>query len=83
MVDFRNIDDLARKFGEKLPDSVRAMREDLEQQFRAVLKSGLEKLELVTREEFDAQRAVLARTRERLEELEKRLADMEERDIAP
>ncbi len=83
MVDFRNIDDLAHKLGEKLPDSVRAVREDVEQQFRAVLKSGLEKLELVTREEFDAQRAVLARTRERLEELEKRLADMEERDIAP
>ncbi len=55
------------------------MREDLETNFRSVLATGLNKLDLVTREEFEVQRAVLARTREKLEALEKRLAEHEEK----
>ena len=54
------------------------MREDLEQNFRSVLRGGLEKLDLVTREEFEVQEAVLARTREKLEALEKKVAEFEE-----
>jgi BMFP domain-containing protein YqiC len=54
------------------------MREDLEQNFRSVLRGGLEKLDLVTREEFDVQVAVLARTREKLEKLEALLAELEQ-----
>jgi hypothetical protein len=53
------------------------MRDDLEQNFRSVLRGGLEKLDLVTREEFEVQEAVLARTREKLEALEKRVAEFE------
>jgi len=53
------------------------MCNDLEENFRAVLKSGLGKLDLVTREEFEVQEAVLKRTREKLAALEARLAEIE------
>jgi BMFP domain-containing protein YqiC len=53
------------------------MQQDLESNFRAVLRGGLSKLDLVTRDEFDAQTRVLERTRARLEELEARLASLE------
>jgi len=71
------IDQLARRLADSLPQGVRAVRDDLEQNFRTVLKSGLARLELVTREEFEVQEAVLARTRAKLEALEQRLASME------
>ena len=54
-----------------------ALGDDLEQNFKAVLQGGLAKLDLVTRQEFDIQAAVLRRSRERLEELEKRIAALE------
>jgi hypothetical protein len=71
------IDKLARRLAEALPEGLRALRDDLEENFRSVLQSGLSRLDLVTREEFDVQQAVLARTREKLEALERRLAAME------
>jgi len=52
------------------------MGEDLERNFKSLLQTGLEKMDLVTREEFDIQVAVLARTREKLEILEAKLAEM-------
>jgi BMFP domain-containing protein YqiC len=55
------------------------LREDLENNFRAVLRANLGKLDLTGRDEFDAQRKVLERTRARLEELEKRVAELESR----
>lgn len=72
-----SIERLAKSLVDALPAGLRTMRDDLEQNFRSVLRSGLGKLDLVTREEFDVQRAVLARTREKLEALEARLADYE------
>jgi hypothetical protein len=53
------------------------VRDDLEQNFRSVLDSGLARLDLVTREEFDVQQAVLARTRQKLEALERRVSALE------
>jgi BMFP domain-containing protein YqiC len=50
---------------------------DLERNFRALLASTFERLELVSREEYDVQVQVLARTREKLAHLEKRLAELE------
>jgi len=73
-----SIEDLARKLAEALPESLRSMRQDIEDNFRSVLKSGLGKLDLVTREEFEVQEAVLARTREKLEALEERLKEIED-----
>jgi BMFP domain-containing protein YqiC len=72
-----SIEDLARKLADTVPDGLRAMQKDLEQNFRAVLAAGLGKLDLVTREEFEVQEAVLARTRDKLEALEQRLAEYE------
>ncbi len=73
-----SIENLARKLAEALPEGMRSMREDLEANFRGVLQSGLAKLDLVTREEFEVQEAVLARTREKLEALEARMAELED-----
>ncbi len=72
-----SIEDLARKLAEAVPQGLKSMRDDLEENFHAVLRSGLSKLDLVTREEFEVQEAVLARTREKLEALEKRIQEME------
>jgi BMFP domain-containing protein YqiC len=75
--DPRLIDDLARRLAGSVPESVVALRRDLEQNFKGVLQGQLARLELVTREEFDVQAAVLKRTREKLAVLEKRLAELE------
>lgn len=72
-----SIRDLASKLVEALPEGLRAARRDIEENFRSILAAGLGKLDLVTREEFEVQQAVLARTREKLEALEKRLAELE------
>ena len=74
-----SIEGLAKKLADSLPASLRTVREDLEQNFRAVLQTGLEKLDLVTRDEFEVQEAVLQRTREKLEALEAKLAELEDK----
>ena len=73
-----SLENIARKLADAVPGGLRAMREDLEQNFRAVLRTSLNKLDLVTREEFEVQEAVLARTREKLEALEARVTEMEQ-----
>ena len=77
MIDLSHIDDLARRLSGLVPPGLRESREELQENFRAVLQSGLGRLDLVTREEFDVQRAVLLRTREKLEELERAVAALE------
>jgi ubiquinone biosynthesis accessory factor UbiK len=77
MIDLKAIDDLARRLSEMVPPPVKAAQADLENNFRAALQTGLGKLDLVTREEFEVQRAVLLRTREKLEALEKTVAELE------
>ena len=72
-----SIADLARRLAASLPEGLRAMQKDVEQNFRAVLEAGLNDLDLVTREEFAVQEAVLVRTRAKLEALEARLAELE------
>ena len=72
-----SIENLARKLAESVPEGLRSMREDLEVNFRGVLRSGISKLDLVTREEFEVQAAVLARTREKLERIEAKLEEIE------
>jgi len=75
--DPRSLDELARKLADSVPPGLTALRNDLEQNFKAVLQGGLAKLDLVTRQEFDIQAGVLRRSRERLEELELRIAALE------
>lgn len=73
----KSIENLARKLAESVPEGLRSIREDLESNFRSVLRSGISKLDLVTREEFEVQEAVLGRTREKLERLEAKLEELE------
>ena len=73
MIDLRTIDELTRKLSDSLPPGLSAAKKEAEAGFQSILSGAFEKMKLVTREEFDAQCAVLARTREKLEELEKRL----------
>ena len=77
-MDSENIESLASKLADSIPSGLANMREELEKNFRNVLRGGLNRLDLVTREEFEVQRAVLARTREKLEALEAKLAELEE-----
>ena len=79
MISMTTIDEVARRLAELVPPEARAARDDLVANFRDVLRSGLRKLDLVTREEFDVQRGVLLRTRETVEALEARIAELEER----
>ena len=76
-MDAQRIEDIARRLFESIPPSLRAAQADLETNFRSVLRSGLARLDLTTREEFDAQTRVLARTRELVEQLEARVAQLE------
>ena len=71
------IDEIARQLLERVPPALRSLQQDLESNFRAVLRERLSKLDLVSRDEFDAQTRVLERTRARLEALEARLATLE------
>lgn len=73
------IEQLARQLADSVPRNLRALGEDLEKNFRTLLQSGFDRMDLVTREEFDLQVAVLERTREKLDELERRLAALESR----
>ena len=90
MIDLSQIDDLARRLSGLVPPALREGREEMQDNFKSALQAGLAKLDLVTREEFDVQRAVLARTRSRLDELrdqveqlEARLAERDGNDAAP
>ena len=85
MIDLSQLDDLARRLSSLVPPALRQplsgeAREELQQNFKSVLQAGLGKLDLVTREEFDVQRAVLLRTREQLEALQRTVAELESRN---
>jgi BMFP domain-containing protein YqiC len=77
MIDLAHLDELARRLSGLVPPGLREGREELQQNFKSVLQSGLARLDLVTREEFDVQRAVLLRTREKLEALEREVQALE------
>lgn len=88
MIDLDQLDELARRLSSLVPpglrgESAQELRNELQQNFRAVLQSGLSRLDLVTREEFEVQRAVLLRTREKLEQLERTVASLESQADAP
>jgi BMFP domain-containing protein YqiC len=74
------LDELARQLADAVPRNLKALGDDLERNFKSLLQAGLAKMDLVTREEFDLHVAVLRRTREKLEALEARLAELEHND---
>ncbi len=71
------LDEISRKIAEQMPEDPGSWGRDLRRNLTASVRSVLEKVDLVSREEFDIQRAVLRRTREKLEQLEKQVAELE------
>lgn len=76
--DPNQLDDLARQLSANVPQSLQAFTSDIEQHLRLTLAGTLNRMDLVTREEFDIQAAVLLRTREKLEQLETIVRKMEQ-----
>ena len=79
MLDAKLLDDIAKRLSGAVPKSAKAVQADVEKNLRAATESVFSKLDLVTREEFDVQRKVLARSREKIEQLEKQVAELEAR----
>jgi ubiquinone biosynthesis accessory factor UbiK len=77
MIDARTLDELVRRVTALIPAGVGSAGADIADNVRDALRAGLRKLDLVTREEFDVQRSVLLRTREMVETLESRVAELE------
>jgi ubiquinone biosynthesis accessory factor UbiK len=77
MFDPKSIDDIASRLMNSIPPGLNNFKEDMDKNFHAILQSTLGRLDLVTREEFEVQKAVLAKTRAKLEALEKRVSDIE------
>jgi BMFP domain-containing protein YqiC len=77
MIEPGTIEELARRIGALLPPGLDDAKRDIEKNLRAVLQSWFDRLDLVTREEFEVQKAVLAKTRAKLEALEKELNALE------
>ncbi|HAT7072584.1 TPA: accessory factor UbiK family protein [Legionella pneumophila] len=75
MFDPKQFDELANKLFATLPTSLQNFEKDIQQKFKEVLQSTFSRMDLVTREEFDVQCKVLARTREKLEQLQHQLED--------
>ena len=82
MIDPKIFDDLARRLANSVPTGVKQLQTDFEKNARATLQAAFAKMDLVTREEFDVQQTVLARTRQRLETLEQQVAVLEARVLA-
>ena len=82
MIDPKAFDDLAKRFAEAVPPGFRQFQAEMEKKAHAALQATFAKLELVTREEFEVQQGVLARTRAKLEELEKQVAELEAKAAA-
>jgi BMFP domain-containing protein YqiC len=81
MTDTKFIDDLAHKINDAIPAGIKGIQQDMEKNIHTLLQGALAKLDLVTREEFDTQTQVLARTRDKLERLEKIIAELEAKNL--
>lgn len=79
MFDPKALDDIASRLANAVPPGLNNLKDDMEKNFRAILQSALGKLDLVTREEFEVQKGVLAKTRSKLEALEFQVAEIEKR----
>jgi len=78
MINSKLLDDLAQHLAKTVPTGIQVLQDDLKYNLRAGLEASLSHLDLVTREEFDVQTAVLSRTREKLDALERQMAELEQ-----
>jgi hypothetical protein len=79
MIDPKLFDDLSQRLAGSVPSGLKQLQEDFERNVRGIAESALSRMDLVTREELDVQQAVLARTRQKLEALERQVAELEAR----
>jgi len=79
MIDPKKIEEMARQIHNALPPGIKSLGEEVDKKVKLVLQSQLNKLDMVSREEFDVQTKVLLRTREKLTALEEKLALIEQR----
>jgi len=79
MIDPKIFDDLAKKIGSLIPDTVKDLQNDVEKNVKAALQNAFVIMDLVTIDEFDVQTKVLARSREKLEQLEGRVTELEKK----
>lgn len=77
VINVQSVDALAQRLATLVPADIKRVRDDLAATFRSALQAGLRDLDLVTREEFDVQRCVLLRTREKIEQLEQQVLALE------
>ena len=77
LVDIKTLDELARKLAEAVPTGLTELQQDMERNLRAGLEDVFQRLDLVTREEYDVQVALLARCRAKLQALERRVEELE------
>ncbi len=77
MIELRKIEEIVENVAKVLPVGTEKLREEIRENVRVILESSFERMNLVTREEFDAQTALLRRTREKLDELEAIVATLE------
>ena len=73
--DFQTLDEITRRHAAAVPGEFKTARAELEAQFRTILEATFNRMDLVTREEFEIQKKVLARTREKLDAIEKSFKD--------
>ncbi len=77
MLNDAKIDTLIKQILDNLPSELSQIKQDLEKNLRSAVTAGFARMDLVTREEFDTQTELLARTRVLLEEMEKKIAELE------
>ncbi|MBP8039849.1 MAG: accessory factor UbiK family protein [Aeromonadaceae bacterium] len=79
MIDPKKIEEMARQIHNALPPGIKSLGEEVDKKVKQVLQSQLNRLDMVSREEFEVQTKVLLRTREKLTALEEKLAQLEQR----
>lgn len=81
MINLDFIDGIAKSLSDAIPSNLQAMKKDLDRNFRAILQNAFANLNLVTRDELDAQTGVLLKTRAKLEALEIQVAQLEKKIV--
>jgi len=77
-MDPKLIDDLTKRLYKTLPDNLKDLQDDLKQNFRGILQNSLNKMDLVSREEFEIQKMILAKCRKQINELKAKLTRQSE-----
>jgi hypothetical protein len=83
MINAKKIEDIAKQVTDAIPPSLKNIASDFEEKTKSILQKKLSQLDIVTREEFDVQTQVLLKTREKLAQLEEKMAKLEQLTLTP